>query len=134
MGTVLGTCPCSNGLVQSYFADGAALDVQCTDIANTFCVCGINGLCYTARGSLTDVQFYSSCTNGVCNIYTLLVTDQPADGIVSNDGGTSNFTFQQQLDANGNPICSTQTLILSCGGCTNIQGATCTGPFAAPAG
>uniref|UniRef100_A0A915DGF6 Uncharacterized protein n=1 Tax=Ditylenchus dipsaci TaxID=166011 RepID=A0A915DGF6_9BILA len=112
MGTALGTCPCSNGLVQSFFADGgnnqanaiAALDVQCTDIANNFCVCGVNGLCYTAMGSLTDVQFYSSCTNGVCNMYTLLITNQPTDGIVSNDGGTSTFTFQQQLDANGNPI------------------------------
>uniref|UniRef100_A0A915DFA6 Uncharacterized protein n=1 Tax=Ditylenchus dipsaci TaxID=166011 RepID=A0A915DFA6_9BILA len=44
MGTVLGTCPCSNGLMQSYFADGgnnqanaiAALDVQCTDIVRLF--------------------------------------------------------------------------------------------------
>uniref|UniRef100_A0A915EDP5 Uncharacterized protein n=1 Tax=Ditylenchus dipsaci TaxID=166011 RepID=A0A915EDP5_9BILA len=36
------------------------------------------------------------------SIYTLLITDQPADGIVSNDGGSSTFTFQQQLDANVN--------------------------------
>uniref|UniRef100_A0A915EBV9 Uncharacterized protein n=1 Tax=Ditylenchus dipsaci TaxID=166011 RepID=A0A915EBV9_9BILA len=64
MGTVLGT----------YGGNNQANAIAALD-ANTFCVCGINGLCYTARGSLTDVQFYSSCTNGVCNIYTLLVTD-----------------------------------------------------------
>ncbi|KAI1727840.1 hypothetical protein Ddc_05161 [Ditylenchus destructor] len=145
MDTVVGTCPCSNGLTRSYFnsqpsanqpSDIASVDVQCADMAN-FCVCDISGVCYTRMGALTDVQFYSFCTGGVCRMYTVLIADNNADGVVSTTG-TQTFTFGQQLDASGNPLPFSpndniylHAASVSCSGCTNIQGATCMGPFTA---
>ncbi|CAD5232905.1 unnamed protein product [Bursaphelenchus xylophilus] len=93
-----------------------------TNCAN-LCVCNAQGTCYVRSDNNVNVALYPYCNAGVCQVYAVIVNQNPGAGLVPTTGGAV-ISGDNQVDANLDPLPVTSgayptVTYASCNGCPN---------------